>query len=152
MLSSSLLKAAAFALGVTAIRVPPMKFCLTEQDAKQVGQLWMNLIGNYTKADADAGLTSKYSDYSASALSLNSVCQQAPGPPQNLTSPVFTSRTIFEMAQGSQPAIPSTSLDIWHGCDTVTMRYEMCIMGNCTLPVVSLIALDIVKVISHNHY
>lgn len=132
--------------------MPAQSFnCLSDKDALDVGNLWRALIGPYNQTTFDEGVVANYSDYSASALSLNSICLQAPGPPLNATDPLFTTRAIFEMAQGSQAPIPSTVLDVWHSCSTVFMRYEMCVFGNCTIPVIGNIAIETVKVCDHVH-
>lgn len=120
--------------------------CLSYDEAHEVGFLWQELIGNFSKETAEAALVPNYTDYAAAALSLNNVCHQAKVPPMKATDPLFTSREIFIMAQGSQAPIPSTKLNLWHGCRTVTMRYQMCIKGDCTMPVIGLIAIETVKV------
>ena len=61
-----------------------------EAEATQVGGFWVDLIGNYSQALADAVLTPDFTDYSDSALSLNAVCPQVPGTAPALLSPVFT--------------------------------------------------------------
>ena len=40
-----------------------------------------------------------------------------------LTEPTFVGRQAFMDGQGSQPEIPFTKLNIFHGCDSVSMRW-----------------------------
>ena len=120
--------------------------CLTDSEAKHIGRLWTQLIGNYTTSLAQNALVPNYTDYSASALSLNKVCPQAPHAPPSLLDPVFHNRTQFEEGQGSQPPIKSKILQVWHGCHDVTMRYVMETGGSGSNPVVGIIAIEVVRV------
>ena len=43
--------------------------------------------------------------------------------PLDITQPVFTGRHNFMAGQGSQPEIPFKQLAVFHGCDSVSMRW-----------------------------
>lgn len=130
--------------------------CMCDTEAHQIGWLWTQLIGNYSLALAASSLATNYTDYSASALTLNNVCPQAPVASPPLLDPVFTNRTQFEGGQGMQAPIASKMLKVWHSCSTVTMRYEMTNCGGGSMPVVGVIAIETVPVSTfvprHQHY
>ncbi|KAK5686166.1 hypothetical protein LTS10_002281 [Elasticomyces elasticus] len=124
--------------------------CMSNNNALQIGGLWVELIGNYTQDLADAVLLPGFTDYSDSALSLNSACPQTTGPTPALMSAVFENRTQFEAGQGPQPSIQSTISQVWNGCTSVTMRYQMTNLG--TRPVVGLIVMDVVEAPAGSSY
>jgi len=45
------------------------------------------------------------------------------GGPKDLTKPTFAGRQAFMDGQGSQPQIPFTKLQTFHGCNSVSMRW-----------------------------
>lgn len=110
----------------------------------QVGTNWIQLLSAYTADMAKRVLTEDFTDYSASALSLNNECPQAPVASPPLGEPVFTTREQFMKAQGPQPPIQSDMLDVWHDCSTVTMHWKMTNLGS--LPVLAVIVLKTVQV------
>ena len=96
--------------------------CLDDGSAQKVAENFRTLITNYSNASAAAFLTEDFVDYSDGVNTLiNSGC---PNGPQALGAPTFTSLEDFQAGQGSQPNIPFEILNVWHGCDFVTMRWR----------------------------
>merc|ERR1712233_181897 len=66
------------------------------------------------------------------------------------TGPTFDGRQAFMDGQGSQPKIPFTTLNVFHGCRTVTVRWktERSANGQPTeqamIPVVGIAAMELV--------
>ncbi|KAF2163591.1 hypothetical protein M409DRAFT_57472 [Zasmidium cellare ATCC 36951] len=97
-------------------------FCLTDYDAQRVANNFGQTIENYSDALADRVLTTDFTDYSDSVNELiNNGC---PNGPQPLGSATFTSLADFKAGQGAQPSIPFQILNVWHNCDTVTVRWR----------------------------
>ncbi|CAK1355190.1 hypothetical protein CB0940_01055 [Cercospora beticola] len=95
--------------------------CLSDQEAQGVADNFRNLIADYSDALANASLTEDFVDYSDSVIELiNNGC---PNSPVALGTATFDSRASFEAGQGAQPPIPFEQLNIWHNCDTVTIRW-----------------------------
>ena len=124
----------------------PLAGCMAPAQAHTVATYWTTLLGAYTKSFSESVLTSNYTDYSDSALSLNAVCPQASGTEPPLLNPVYTSRAQLEAGQGSQPSIKSNILKVWPPCTEVTMPYEMTNFGSGKRPVVGIIAIEVVPV------
>jgi len=95
--------------------------CMTDGDAQTVANNFEALIANYSDALANKTLTVNFHDYTDSVIELiDSGCPNGPVP---LGVPTFDSRASFEVGQGSQPAIPFLKLNVWHNCETVTLRW-----------------------------
>lgn len=95
--------------------------CMTDADAQTVANNFEALIANYSDALANATLTENFHDYTDSVIELiDSGCPNGPVP---LGVPTFDSRASFEIGQGSQPPIPFKQLNVWHNCETVTLRW-----------------------------
>jgi len=95
--------------------------CMTDAQAQGVADNFKGLIANYSDALAEKTLTVNFHDYTDSVIELiDSACSTGPVP---LGVPTFASRAEFEKGQGSQPAIPFLQLNLWHSCDTVTLRW-----------------------------
>lgn len=73
-------------------------------------------------------LTTDVHDYSDSVIELiDGGCpNSSPGPAAYipLGSATFDSRATFEAGQGGQPNITFELLNVWHNCDTVTLRWR----------------------------
>lgn len=114
---ASVLALTGFALGVLA-GPPP---CLTDSAASRVANNFATLIHAYSDSFAEQVLCTDFTDYSDSVAELiNSGC---PNGPQPLGAATFTSLADFQAGQGAQPDIPFEILNVWHNCDTVTMRW-----------------------------
>lgn len=126
----------------------PESKCMTDAEADQVATAWGTLIASYNDALADAVLTENFTDYSESVNTLINSCPQGDAAkPLDLLAPSFTSREMFKIGQGQQPAINFERLNIWPGCTSVNIRW----MTTNTAPipnpkpVVGLIAMEVVK-------
>jgi hypothetical protein len=126
----------------------PESQCMTAAEADQVATAWGTLIASYNEALADAVLTTNFTDYSESVNTLINSCPQGDAAkPLDLLSASFTSREMFKIGQGQQPAINFQRLNIWPGCTSVNIRW----MTTNTAPipnpkpVVGLIAMEVVK-------
>jgi hypothetical protein len=126
----------------------PESKCMTDAEADQVATAWGTLIASYNDALADSVLTENFTDYSESVNTLINSCPQGDAAkPLDLLAPSFTSREMFKIGQGQQPAINFNRLNIWPGCTSVNIRW----MTTNTAPipnpkpVVGLIAMEVVK-------
>ncbi|EME43651.1 hypothetical protein DOTSEDRAFT_72870 [Dothistroma septosporum NZE10] len=109
-------------LAIVALANPAKRACMTDDDANRVANNFRTLITDYSNATAAQVLCTDFTDYSDSVSELiNNGC---PNGPQALGSATFSSLAAFQAGQGSQPNIPFEILNIWHNCDTVTMRWR----------------------------
>lgn len=112
----TLFTATTFALGSFATN------CLTDASALRVANNFRESIANYSEALALRIFTEDFLDYSDGVNELmNGGC---PNGPKTLGSPTFSSLAEFIAAQGTQPPIPFEILNVWHNCETVTMRWR----------------------------
>ncbi|KAI5365318.1 hypothetical protein Slin15195_G048520 [Septoria linicola] len=96
--------------------------CLDDGSAQRIAENFRTLITNYSNQSAAAFLTVDFLDYSDGVnILINKGC---PNGPQALGSPTFSSLEEFQAGQGSQVNIPFEILNVWHGCDFVTMRWR----------------------------
>ena len=126
--STSLLAATAVLAG-SALAVPAPEpriqitddcYCLSNRDAYQAADIFQELIQNYSDELALEALTEDFVDYS-SAVSI--IINGGDDEPLDLIAPTFAGRQEFMDAQGSQPKIPFKKLNIFHGCNSVSMRW-----------------------------
>ncbi|EMF17684.1 uncharacterized protein SEPMUDRAFT_35932 [Sphaerulina musiva SO2202] len=93
--------------------------CMTSTDAQGVATNFKNLIAAYSETLANSSLTVDFVDYSDSVIELiNNGC-----PDSVLGTATFDSRASFEAGQSAQPAIPFEQLNLWHNCNSVTIRW-----------------------------
>ena len=117
---SSILAIAGLAIG--ALATPAKRACMTDDDANRVANNFRTLITDYSNATAARVLCTDFTDYSDSVNELiNNGCLNGPQP---LGSATFSSLEEFQAGQGGQPNIPFEILNVWHNCDTVTMRWR----------------------------
>lgn len=95
-------------------------FCLSDSDAQTVADIFQELIQNYSDELALAALTEDFTDWS-SAVGI--IIEQVGEGDVNLLEPLFVGRDAFMAAQGSQPEIPFTQTHVFHGCNSVSMRW-----------------------------
>ncbi|KAK4569858.1 25S rRNA (adenine2142-N1)-methyltransferase [Recurvomyces mirabilis] len=102
--------------------------CMNDAQAQQVANNFKGLISAYTNDLANAVLTTDVQDFSDSVIELiDGGCpSSSPGPAPYIAlgSPTFTSLATFEAGQGGQPNITFNILNVWHNCDTVTVRWR----------------------------
>ena len=95
-------------------------YCLSDKDAQQAADIFQSLIQNYSNETALATLTPDFVDYSSA---VNIIINRGTDSPKSLEGPTFSSRQEFMSAQGSQPRIPFKQLNLFHGCDSVSLRW-----------------------------
>ena len=95
-------------------------YCLSDGDAAKAADIFRALIQEYSDELALDALTEDFVDY---ASSVNIIMNHGGDAPKSLTAPTFDSRQAFMDGQGSQPQIPFKKLHIFHGCDSVSMRW-----------------------------
>ncbi|KAK6432708.1 hypothetical protein LTR95_011119 [Oleoguttula sp. CCFEE 5521] len=114
--------------------------CLSDDCANTVANNFKSLISDYSNGLADSVLTTDYVDYSDSVNELiNNGCATGHAP---LGTATFSSRSQFEAGQGGQPNIPFEILNVWHSCDTVTMRWRSSAPGGSNAQQVTGIAVQ----------
>lgn len=106
---------------------PPFNTCLTDADAQEGAEIFRQLIQNYTNTLALEALTEDFKDYSSAVNLLRNKGNQGPIPVNGVS---FDSRQSFMSAQGSQPPIPFDTLNVFHGCDFIAMRWQTLRSGN----------------------
>merc|ERR1712115_530333 len=94
--------------------------CVTDEEAENMADVFRQLIQDYSDELALNALTEDFVDY---ASVVNSLMNRGAQYPKNITGPTFDGRQAFMDGQGSQPKIPFTTLNVFHGCRTVTVRW-----------------------------
>ncbi|KAM0723803.1 hypothetical protein Q7P37_000793 [Cladosporium fusiforme] len=121
----------------------PRDSCLSDNAAQKVADNFKALIATYSDSLADQVLTVDFTDYSDSVNELiNGGCDTGLAP---LGSATFDSREDFKAGQGAQPAIPFEQLNLWHNCNTVTLRWKSAGPGQEPQQVTGIIVLEVVK-------
>ncbi|RMY54424.1 hypothetical protein D0865_04726 [Hortaea werneckii] len=121
--------------------------CVTDEEAENMADVFRQLIQDYSDELALNALTEDFVDY---ASVVNSLMNRGAQYPKNITGPTFDGRQAFMDGQGSQPKIPFTTLNVFHGCRTVTVRWktERSANGQPTeqamIPVVGIAAMELV--------
>lgn len=95
--------------------------CITDEQAQQGAKIFQELIQNYTADLALSALTPDFEDYTSS---VNIIRNRGNKGPIQVNGISFTSRQDFMNAQGSQPQIPFDILNVFHGCDSITVRWQ----------------------------
>jgi len=104
--------------------------CLNDGSAWKVANNFKTLISAYTDTAAEAYLCTDVHDYSDSVITLiDSGCPAtapagSPLPFVPLGSATFDSISSFEEGQGGQPNVTFDILNVWHGCNEVTVRWR----------------------------
>ncbi|EME50255.1 hypothetical protein DOTSEDRAFT_68958 [Dothistroma septosporum NZE10] len=96
--------------------------CLSDSEAQTVAENFQESIAAYSDALADADFTTDFHDYSDSVIEL--MDNGCPNSPVALGSATFDSLASFKAGQGAQPPIDFEILNIWHNCNTVTVRWK----------------------------
>jgi len=94
--------------------------CITRATALQAADVYRLFIEAYTDELALETLTEGFVDWSSA---VNIIRNKGGDAPFNLTAPTFTGRRAFMEGQGAQPPITFEMLGVWHGCDSVSMRW-----------------------------
>jgi hypothetical protein len=99
----------------------PFATCLTASQATAGAEIFRQLIRNYTNTLALEALTDDFIDYSSAVNIIRNGGNEGPIPVNGVS---FDGRQQFMSAQGSQPQIPFDTLNVFHGCDHVAMRWQ----------------------------
>jgi hypothetical protein len=120
--TAAILASSVLAAPAPAPFAPPADdcYCLNDDDAYNAASIFQELIQDYSDELALATLTEDFVDYS-SAVSI--IINGGDDEPLDLVAPTFVGRQEFMDAQGSQPKIPFKKLNIFHGCNSVSMRW-----------------------------
>ncbi|GAB7346482.1 hypothetical protein MBLNU457_5172t1 [Dothideomycetes sp. NU457] len=102
------------------IQLTTATFCLTKHDANVVANNFAQLLSNFSVPLAEAILANDFTDQSDSANSLVDGGTQSPLPLGSLS---FSSKAQNIAAQSSQGNVPFTTLNVWHTCDHVFLRW-----------------------------
>jgi len=95
--------------------------CLSKEEGEEAADVFRALIQEYSDEIALEYLTEDFVDWSSSVLG---IINGGGDKPKDLEAPAFNSRQEFMDGQGSQPEIPFEKIQIWTGCDFVTMRWK----------------------------
>jgi hypothetical protein len=97
--------------------------CLSDSDALTVATNFQTTIDQtFSVSFVKETFAKDFQDFSDSVNELiNNGCPNGPAP---LGSATFTSRKAFIQGQSGQPPIPFAILNVWHNCDTVTVRWR----------------------------
>ena len=133
----------------------PSLFCMSDSDAQDAADIFQELIQNYSDKLAKKTLTKDFKDYSSA---VNIIMNSGNEGPKILTEPTFNTRKEFMDGQGSQPEIPFEQLNVFHGCDSVSVRWttSRSAAGQATetddLPVVGIAILETVAAGPNDKY
>jgi len=130
-------------------------YCMSRREAQVVADNYAELIRSYSLPLANAALSPDFTDYSESVNTLINECPQGSAAiTLPLLSPSFSNRTQFEVGQGQQAPINFQQLNIWHSCDSVTIRWETTNTANITnvRPVVGMITMETCKAPAGSEY
>lgn len=95
--------------------------CLSKEEGEEAADVFRMLIQEYSDEIALEYLTEDFVDWSSSVLG---IINGGGDQPKDLEAPAFSSRQEFMDGQGSQPEIPFEKIQVWVGCDFVTMRWK----------------------------
>lgn len=130
LLAGGAFAAPASATAATATSAPNADGCMRDEQATTVANNFKTLISAYTNETANAVMTTNVVDYSDSVITLmDSACPASPPvdsklPFTALGTATFATRAAFEAGQAGQPNITFEMLNVWHNCDTVTLRWR----------------------------
>lgn len=101
--------------------------CLTSQDADEVAGVFQQLIQGYTLELTNEALTEDFIDYSSA---VNIIRNRGGEGPLEVNGVTFSSREEFSAGHGQQPNIPFDTLNVWHGCNHTSVRWQTLRSGN----------------------
>ncbi|EGP86359.1 unnamed protein product [Zymoseptoria tritici ST99CH_1A5] len=99
----------------------PKPQCLSDEDADQGADIFRQLIQEYSDELALEALTEDFIDYTSAVNIIRNRGNEGPIVVNGIS---FGSRQEFMDAQGSQPQIPFDTLQVFHGCDHIAMRWQ----------------------------
>jgi hypothetical protein len=101
--------------------------CLTDEDASEVAGVFQQLIQGYTLELTEEALTVDFADYSSA---VNIIRNRGGEGPNVVNAITFSSREEFSANHGKQPNIPFDTLNVFHGCNTTSVRWQTLRSGN----------------------
>jgi hypothetical protein len=101
--------------------------CLTDEDAVAVAGVFQQLIQGYTLELTEEALTEDFVDWSSA---VNIIRNRGGEGPNVVNAVTFTSREQFSANHGKQPNIPFDTLNIFHGCNSTSVRWQTLRSGN----------------------
>jgi len=101
--------------------------CLSDEDAAEVASVFQQLIQGYTLELTEEALTVDFEDYSSAVNIIRNRGGEAPFPVDAIT---FKSREEFSANHGKQPNIPFETLNVFHGCNSTSVRWKTVRSGN----------------------
>jgi hypothetical protein len=99
----------------------PKPQCLTDEDAEEGADIFRQLIQEYSDELALEALTEDFVDWTSAVNIIRNRGNEGPIVVNGIS---FGSRQEFMDAQGSQPQIPFDTLQVFHGCDHIAMRWQ----------------------------
>jgi len=101
--------------------------CLTDEDAQEVASVFQQLIQGYTLELTEEALTVDFVDWSSA---VNIIRNRGGEGPNVVNAVTFTSREQFSANHGKQPNIPFETLNVFHGCNHTSVRWQTLRSGN----------------------
>jgi len=101
--------------------------CLTDEDATEVASVFQQLIQGYTLELTEEALTVDFVDWSSA---VNIIRNRGGEGPNVVNAVTFTSREEFSANHGKQPNIPFETLNVFHGCNHTSVRWQTLRSGN----------------------
>jgi hypothetical protein len=101
--------------------------CLTDEDATEVASVFQQLIQGYTLELTEEALTVDFVDWSSA---VNIIRNRGGEGPNVVNAVTFTSREQFSANHGKQPNIPFETLNVFHGCNHTSVRWQTLRSGN----------------------
>ena len=101
--------------------------CLTDEDAAEVASVFQQLIQGYTLELTEEALTEDFVDWSSA---VNIIRNRGGEGPNVVNAVTFTSREQFSANHGKQPNIPFDTLNVFHGCNSTSVRWQTLRSGN----------------------
>lgn len=101
--------------------------CLTDEDAQEVASVFQQLIQGYTLELTEEALTVDFVDWSSA---VNIIRNRGGEGPNVVNAVTFTSREEFSANHGKQPNIPFETLNVFHGCNHTSVRWQTLRSGN----------------------
>ena len=95
--------------------------CLTDEDAQEVASVFQQLIQGYTLELTEEALTVDFVDWSSA---VNIIRNRGGEGPNVVNAVTFTSREQFSANHGKQPNIPFETLNVFHGCNSTSVRWQ----------------------------
>lgn len=103
---------------------PSRSYCLRTEDAHRIATNYGSLISGFSDTVAKNVLSPEFTMYSTSTQDVIERCNtEKPFTTARLT-PLFSGRNEFIRDQGAQAPLPYEQLNLWHSCDTITVRYH----------------------------